>query len=172
LSCRRDRGSLVIVLDPYETTFRSHSEQQTLRLAERLAAVLVPGDVLALEGELGTGKTVFVRGIARGLGILGPLRSPSFVVVSHLKGRLELFHVDAYRLSEPEELLQLGFEGILEADGIVAVEWADRVASVLPARRLQIRIVHLDPGRQIQIKDLGLNLSQRPGVEALENPGD
>jgi len=156
----------------FSLTFRSEGEEQTIRLAETIACLLQPGDVLGLEGELGAGKTVFVRGIARGLGIGVPVRSPSFVMISHLKGRLDLFHVDAYRVSHPEQLSEAGFQEILEADGVVAVEWADKVASILPSRRLRICLRHLERGREIRIEDLGLNFAQRRGAEALANPGD
>lgn len=156
----------------FPLVFHSQSEEQTLGFAQALAPLLRSGDVLALEGELGAGKTVFVRGVARGLGISQPVRSPGFLIISPLKGRLELFHVDAYRLSHPNELLEVGFQEILEADGVVAIEWADKVAPLLPPRRLQVRLKHLDPGREIQIKDLGLDLEQRPGAQALANPCD
>lgn len=158
------------MLGPFTLTFHSQSEQQTLHLAQDLAPLLRPGDLLALEGQLGAGKTVFVRGIAQGLGIPQPIRSPSFLIVSHLKGRLDLYHVDAYRLSRPEQLLELGLQEILEADGVVALEWADKVAAILPPRRLQIRLAHLDAGRRINIRDLGLNLAERAGANALAYP--
>ena len=156
---------------PWSIVVRSRSEEETLRLAEMVSHLLRPGDVLALEGELGVGKSVFVRGIARGLGISQPIRSPSFLIISHLKGRLELFHVDAYRLSAPDQLLEIGFEEILEADAVVAVEWADKIRPLLPLRRLQIHLRHLDSGREIRIEDLGLDLAQRPGAHALADFG-
>lgn len=109
-------------------TFTSHSEEETRRLAARLAAALPPGAVLLLSGDLGSGKTTFVRGLAEGLGIdPDQVTSPSFTLVHEYRGgRLPLVHVDLYRLDRAD-LDEIGLDPDLAATGIVAVEWAERL---------------------------------------------
>ena len=105
----------------------TNSESDTSAAGERLAAVLEAGDVVLLFGELGAGKTAFVRGLARGLGALpDDVSSPTFTLVQEYRGgRLPLFHVDLYRL-EPAEIADLGLDELIDGDGVVAIEWADR----------------------------------------------
>lgn len=117
----------------------SRSPEATLELGARLARLLSPGDVVCLEGELGTGKTVLVRGIARGLGFDGPVQSPTFTII-HLYPEQRLCHVDAFRLSGPGDLIDAGIEEYLEGDWICAVEWAERVRAALPADALTARL--------------------------------
>lgn len=105
--------------------FETHSEQETEALAQRLAGRLKAGDVLALDGDLGAGKTAFTRGLAAGLGYSGRVQSPTFTIVNEYDGgRLPLFHFDLYRLSSPDELFDIGWEDYLERGGVCAVEWA------------------------------------------------
>jgi tRNA threonylcarbamoyladenosine biosynthesis protein TsaE len=102
------------------------SEEETESAGERLARSLAPGDVVLLYGDLGAGKTVFVRGLARGLGAAADeVSSPSFTLIQEYAGRVTLYHVDLYRL-EPSEVDDLGLDDLVSADGIVAIEWADR----------------------------------------------
>jgi len=116
----------------------ARSPAETARLGAELGAAAQPGDCFALVGELGAGKTTFVQGLARGLGVAGPVSSPSFLIVQEHRGRLPLFHVDAYRLGSSEELDEIGFDEYLAAGGVVAVEWADRVQARLPTNALWI----------------------------------
>lgn len=121
-----------------------------LALGRSIAAVCVPGTVLALTGELGAGKTVFARGLARGLGITGRVPSPTYVIVQTLEGgRLPLWHGDLYRLSDPDELEQLGLVDVMYADGVVVLEWAGRAEDALPDDRLDI-VILLEPGSEIR----------------------
>ena len=107
-------------------TILTSSEEQTSAAGEALARTLHPGDVVLLYGDLGAGKTAFVRGLAGGLGAEpGEVSSPTFTLVQEYAGRATLFHVDLYRL-EPREVDDLGLEELIAGDGIVAVEWADR----------------------------------------------
>ena len=129
--------------------FESHSVAQTEQVAVDLARTLSAGDCIALEGELGAGKTQFVRGLLRGLG--GDPRavsSPTYVLL-HIydsaaddadRQRLPLFHLDAYRVGGEEELEAIGFAELLEQGGVVVVEWASRVSRSLPARHIQVDI--------------------------------
>jgi len=105
---------------------RTSSEDETAAAGERLAASLNPGDVVLLYGDLGAGKTAFVRGLARGLGALPEdVSSPTFTIVQEYHGRATLYHVDLYRL-EPAEVDDLGLDELVCGDGIVAIEWAER----------------------------------------------
>ncbi len=120
--------------------FESHSEAETEALGQRLAQDLRPGDVVALEGDLGAGKTAFTRGLARGLGCAGRVTSPTFTIVNEYDGgRLSLFHFDLYRLSSPEELFDIGWEDYLDRGGVCCVEWSGRGGAYLSgARRVTI----------------------------------
>lgn len=122
------------------STVESKSHAETQALGERLGRVLVAGDVVALTGDLGAGKTSFVQGLARGLGVRGRVASPSFTIVNEHEGRLPLFHVDFYRLESARELDHIGFEDYFARGGVVVVEWADRFPEALPAERLDIRV--------------------------------
>jgi tRNA threonylcarbamoyladenosine biosynthesis protein TsaE len=106
--------------------FTTKTEEQTTAVGERLAATLRAGDVVLLYGELGAGKTAFVRGLARGLGAPeAEVSSPTFTIVQEYAGRLTLFHVDLYRL-DPKEVDDLGLDELVSSDGVVAIEWAER----------------------------------------------
>ncbi len=125
-----------------------HAEA-TMRLAAELASRLVPGDLLALDGPLGSGKTCFVRGLAGGLGIdPREVSSPTFVLCHEYAGRdgLTLAHLDAYRLSGPEELETIGWDDLLAVPGtILAIEWPSRIASALEGRAvIEIIFEHVD----------------------------
>jgi tRNA threonylcarbamoyl adenosine modification protein YjeE len=127
-------------------TLQSHAESDTMRIAARLAAHLVPGDLVALDGPLGAGKTCFVRGLARGLGIEGDVvSSPTFVICQEYAtpSGLRLAHADAYRLSGPDELEAIGWEEMLEDPlTLVVIEWPQRIAEALPRRRIDITFTH------------------------------
>ncbi len=115
-------------------------EQGSERLGERLGRRLTAGAVVALVGPLGAGKTTLVRGIARGLGVGDAVTSPSFILVREHQGRLRLFHWDAYRLSGPDDIDQLPFEEHIRGDGVVVIEWADRIESAIPCWAVWVRI--------------------------------
>ena len=121
-------------------TLETKSHAETQALGERLGRALAAGDVVALTGDLGAGKTSFVQGLARGLGVRGRVASPSFTIVNEHEGRVPLFHVDFYRLESARELDHIGFDDYFLRGGVVVVEWAERFPSALPAERLDIRI--------------------------------
>lgn len=128
----------------FEHTLRSAAE--TLAAGRALGELLVPGDVIALDGQLGAGKTQFVKGLALGLSVPvdEPVVSPTFVLVREYIGRLKLYHLDAYRLGSSAELEALGWEEMLADDqAVVALEWADRVADALPASACHIELGHV-----------------------------
>lgn len=135
----------------------SHSSLHTQRLGERIGRSARPGDVVALWGELGSGKTVLARGIASGLGIdEEAVTSPTFIILhEHTGGRLPLFHVDLYRLG-PGDLGSTGWEEALDAGGVTVVEWPDRVGDGLPADRLDVRLEHVaETKRRIVVEATG-----------------
>lgn len=123
-------------------THTSHSPEQTQAIAANLAKTLRGGECIALDGDLGAGKTQFVRGLVAGLG--GDPRavsSPTFVLLNvYPTPRLKVFHLDAYRVSGADDLEAIGFSELLEQGGVVIVEWADRVRSLLPPKCIDIRI--------------------------------
>jgi tRNA threonylcarbamoyladenosine biosynthesis protein TsaE len=113
---------------------------ETRALAERLAAVARPGDLLCLVGDLGAGKTQFAKGFALGLGITDTVNSPTFVLMAEYQGRLPLFHLDMYRLDDAADALAGGLLDERQAEGVVLVEWAERLGPALPVARLDVLI--------------------------------
>ena len=112
--------------------YLTHNETETEALGARLAGALSPGAVVAYRGGLGMGKTAFTRGLARGLGYVGRVTSPTFTIVNEYEGgRLPLFHFDMYRLSSSEELFDIGWEDYLARGGVCAVEWSENVEDAL-----------------------------------------
>jgi tRNA threonylcarbamoyladenosine biosynthesis protein TsaE len=133
------------ILDSHSLEIISRSTEQTRRVGMRLGALLNPGDLVALVGDLGSGKTTLVQGIAAGWGSLDPVSSPTFVIVNvyrHTEG-MRLFHLDAYRLSSSIEALDLDLEAMLD-QGPIIVEWAERVQSALPDRGLWVQLSYVD----------------------------
>jgi len=133
------------ILDPHSLEIISRSTEQTRRVGMRLGALLQPGDLVALVGDLGSGKTTLVQGIAAGWGSLDPVSSPTFVLVNvyrHTDG-LRLFHLDAYRLNGSHEALDLDLDAMLD-QGPMIVEWAERVQAVLPEQGLWVHLNYID----------------------------
>lgn len=121
-------------------SFRSSSPERTASIARRLVPALAPGTVLALVGPLGAGKTCFVKGLAAGLGV--PPRqavSPTYTLIHEHAGPVPLFHADLYRLAGTAEVVELGLDDYAERGGILAVEWAERAAGLLPADTVTVR---------------------------------
>lgn len=122
-------------------SFTSHSEADTQQFGTHLAGTLTPGAVVALVGELGAGKTRLVQAIAVALGAQREeVNSPTFVLIQEYTGVLPMYHFDTYRLRDTDEFLELGADELLTGDGVCLVEWADRVADVLPRDRITINI--------------------------------
>ena len=134
-------------------TVVTHSEEETAAAGERLAGRVQPGDVVLLHGDLGAGKTAFVRGLARGLGApAGEVSSPTFTIIQEYRGRVTLYHVDLYRL-QPREAGELGLDEMIDSGGVVAIEWAERWGD-LPARAWVVRIVYEgEDSRRISIAE-------------------
>jgi tRNA threonylcarbamoyladenosine biosynthesis protein TsaE len=135
----------------------SRSPEETRDYGERIGKLLNAGDWIALEGELGAGKTHFVQGLARGLAITdAPVTSPTFVFVHEFRGRVPFAHLDLYRIEREEDLPDLGLLEYLDSPWVVAIEWADKGGRFLPAERLTVRMTHLsETSRKIGIEAAG-----------------
>jgi len=117
------------------------SEKETERIGEAIGRAAEPGTVVALIGDLGTGKTTLTKSIARGLGVTETVTSPTFNIIREYKsGRIPLYHFDVYRIGDPDEMFELGYEEYFYGDGICVVEWADIIEELLPEDAVIIRI--------------------------------
>jgi tRNA threonylcarbamoyladenosine biosynthesis protein TsaE len=121
-------------------TICTNSAEETTELGERLGMLLGPGDVIALFGDLGAGKTTLTKGIAVGLGLSADIHSPTFTLIHEHHGAVPLYHVDLYRLAGEAEIETLGLEEYIYSDGVTIIEWADRMKSMLPKNRLDITL--------------------------------
>lgn len=134
------------------------NEQETIGLGRRLGGLLGPGDVVALMGSLGSGKTTLVKGLAGGLGIrdVREVRSASFLLIAEYKARMPIYHFDAYRLEGAGEMFELGCDEIFWGDGVSVVEWADRVEECLPEDYLKISMSIEGPTkRRVEVSSNG-----------------
>ena len=135
-------------------TILTKGEAETEEAGARFAATLPDGAVVALYGDLGAGKTAFVRGMTRGLGINARVSSPTFTIVNEYLGERELYHFDMYRLGSSEELFDIGWEDYLRRGGICAVEWSENVADAFDGDEITVRITKCgDDSRQIEITE-------------------
>jgi tRNA threonylcarbamoyladenosine biosynthesis protein TsaE len=122
----------------------SQSTGDTQTLGEQLGHLLDAGDIVCLYGELGSGKTMLSKGIAKGLGVTDEqaVRSPSFVLIHRYQGRVPIYHIDLYRLDGPTEIADIGVRELLGGDGVAVIEWADKLDASLPSERLDIALAH------------------------------
>ena len=129
---------------------------ETRKAAAALAELLVPGDVVSLTGDLGAGKTAFVQGAARAMGVEEPVVSPTFVLVREYRGVMPIYHVDVYRLDTLQEVHDLGFEDFLDPGGVVFVEWGDAIEALLPDSHLRIELhTEGDDSRRMRVSARG-----------------
>jgi len=136
------------ILEPNTLDFISHSEPQTHRLGARLGDLLQPGDVLALIGDLGTGKTRWIQGVCQGLAVTDRVISPTFTLVNEYDGTWPIYHIDLYRLNNVLETDTFGLEEYMYGSGITLIEWADRATEILPPDHLTIELYHLSETRR------------------------
>lgn len=138
---------------PTETPLVTTSAAETEALAERLGRTLEARDVVALTGELGAGKTCFVQGLVRGLGVVVHATSPTFVLINEYGGRLPVRHLDAYRTTSLTELMELGLPELFDDDGVTVIEWAEKLGPLVPARAIHVHIAGVgDEPREITIR--------------------
>lgn len=138
--------------------FETHSETDTMAFASRLAPMLAPGDTVLLTGDLGAGKSVLARGIARGMGVTGPMPSPTFtLMVPYEAGGRKLYHYDLYRLSDPDEYYAAGLDEFVGGDGVALVEWPQMAElDVAPALNITLTRGAEDDARRIEIENDGV----------------
>jgi tRNA threonylcarbamoyladenosine biosynthesis protein TsaE len=128
-------------MDGVTRHIKTESEEETIAAGAAFAAGLHAGDIIALYDDLGTGKTQFVKGVCRGLGIAEHITSPTFVILNeYLGGRLPAYHFDFYRLKSKQELREIGFEEYLFGDGVCLLEWANRIEDELPVPRYEVKL--------------------------------
>lgn len=123
------------------TVIESRSEGETLALGRKLGEQALPGQIYTLDGDLGVGKTVFTKGLAEGLGIREPVSSPTFTIVQEYpEGRLPLYHFDVYRIGDPEEMDEIGYEDYFFGQGVCLIEWAEKIRELLPEGVIRVTI--------------------------------
>lgn len=153
--------SQVPPVDASGATLISTSPATTRAIAADLARVAVPGDLICLWGDLGAGKTVVAKGFGMGLGVSDTINSPTFVLMAEYVGRLPLFHIDLYRLSDAEDALAGGLLDERQASGVTLVEWPERLGSALPDVRIDVRLeISADESRRITIAAAGPDLAR------------
>ena len=136
-------------------------------LAEKLADYSSENTVIALIGDLGTGKTTFSQKFARRLGITEPIKSPTFnYVLEYLSGRLPLYHFDVYRLGEAEEIYEVGYEDYLNSNGILLIEWANIIESELPKEYIEVKLnYHGEDTREVELRYIGNEVKEKEMLE-------
>jgi len=142
--------------------------EDTMAVGDAVASLLREGDAVALTGELGAGKTTFVRGAARALGFDGAVASPTFTLVREYQGRVRIYHVDVYRLERVQDVLDLGLDEMVAEGGVVLVEWGDAVEGLLPDDHLLVEITLMGPEEARRIVMMGAGPSWATRWERLE----
>ncbi len=133
-----------------------HHAQETEAFAEELSRQLKPNDLVLLTGDLGAGKTTFVKGLAKALGSLDLVQSPTFVYLQIYEAPIPLFHFDLYRFSSPSDFLSMGFEEYFQSGGITAIEWPERISELLPADAIHLHFETLSPNmRTVTVNSWG-----------------
>jgi len=150
--------------------FISHSAEETFALGQKIGSFLSPGDIIALDGDLGAGKTQIVKGIANALDIRDDVTSPTYTIINEYEGRIPLYHFDVYRLDDIQQLYDIGYEEYLFDDGITVIEWAIKIQQMLPPQYMHIKIFYryFDNERTIEIVAHGEHYEDI--LEGLKNP--
>ena len=140
-----------------ELVLSAPTPEDTKALGEAVGRLLGPGDLVSLTGDLGAGKTTFVQGAARSLGVDQPVLSPTFTLIREYRGRVPVYHLDVYRLERIQEVVDLGFDELVDAGGVVFVEWGDAIDRLLPPDHLRIELTLVDDGeaRVLRVAALG-----------------
>lgn len=143
--------------------FHTSSPEETVELGRKIGKELKAGDVVALIGELGAGKTLFTQGLVQGLGVAGYVKSPSFTIVNKYEGSLPVYHLDLYRLGDVNEIYELGIEEYLYGDGVCIIEWAEKAYSLLPQKYLLIKFFYTgEKSRKIEVRRVDEHGSKTP----------
>lgn len=120
--------------------YKSNSPKETENIAKAFSKELKGGDVICLNGDLGVGKTAFVQGLVNALGVLEPISSPTFTIVNCYEGTVPIYHFDVYRIDDPDEMYEIGFEEYIYGNGISIIEWSEKIRDILPENRYEIEI--------------------------------
>ena len=124
--------------------FETNSYEETQKIAGDFGDTLKGGEVIAMYGDLGAGKTAFTQGLAKALGIKQHVTSPTFTIVNEYEGRLMLYHFDVYRIADPEEMYEIGYDEYIESDGVCIIEWAELIEDILPDEYIKVTILKND----------------------------
>lgn len=144
--------------------FEAESPEETFLLGKKLGESSIPGQIYVLEGELGAGKTVFTQGFASGLGIDGPVNSPTFTILQlYTQGRFPLYHFDVYRIEDVEEMEEIGYEDCFYGEGVCLIEWGNLIREILPDSTMWIRI-EKKPERGFDYRKIIIE-KQEPGTK-------
>lgn len=139
--------------------YDSYSENDTKNIAKEIAQDLKAGDVICLNGDLGVGKTVFVTALSRALGVDEYISSPTFTIVNEYSGKMPIYHFDVYRIADPEEMFEIGFDEYIYGEGLCIIEWSCNIEDILPDKRYEIDIERDyskgEDYRSISIKKIG-----------------
>ena len=130
-------------------TFTAKNEDETIALGEKIGELLSKGDIIAMEGTLGAGKTTITKGIAKALGVIDNITSPTFCLISEYAGKMPLYHMDVYRLDGVEDFQGLGVDDMLYGDGVSIIEWSEKVKSELPKRTIALRLEPQSDGSRL-----------------------
>jgi tRNA threonylcarbamoyladenosine biosynthesis protein TsaE len=137
--------------------FKTTKPEETREIGKAMGCLLKGGDVVGLTGELGAGKTVFIKGLAEGLGVPDFVSSPTFIIMNEYNGRMPFFHVDLYRLENNREIEELALDEYFGRDGVVAIEWAEKLGDRMPQKSINVKIEHSgERERKIRIWENGL----------------
>ncbi len=130
-----NRGGIIVMV------LETHSAEETFEAGRKVGLEAKPGTIICLDGDLGTGKTVFTKGVAAGLGITEPVVSPTFTIVQiYEAGRLPLYHFDVYRIDDPDEMEEIGYRDYFYGDGVAIIEWSDLIGELIPDDAMRIRL--------------------------------
>jgi tRNA threonylcarbamoyladenosine biosynthesis protein TsaE len=140
-----------------EAVLRAATADDTRAVGEALAHVLMPRDAVLLTGELGAGKTTFVQGVAKGLGVEDRVVSPTFTLIKEYSGRLDVAHVDVYRLDRVQDVVDLGLDELGQGEDVLLVEWGDVIEELLPDERLQVELTGEDPDGGSDVRRIALS---------------
>lgn len=136
----------------------SHNEEETKKIGNRIGDILKKGDIVCLKGDLGAGKTTLSKSIADALGVDEPVTSPTYTLIHEYQGRIPLYHFDVYRISEPDEMFDLGFDEYLFGEGVCIIEWADKIETLLPETCIWITIKNGENFNERIMEIKGLNV--------------
>lgn len=140
--------------------YESYSYEDTMRIASELAKTLRGGEFIAMYGDLGAGKTAFVQGLAKALGITQHVTSPTFTIVNEYEGRLPLYHFDVYRIADPDEMYEIGFEEYVYSDGVCVVEWAELIEELFPEKYLRL-VIEKDDSKDFDYRRISIERQER-----------